>query len=353
MSSAPTRAGHGGAEPGLTKILVVGGSGFVGGAIVRAVAQRDDMRPIAGMRRSRPGPNGAAIETRTFDASDPAALAGALDGVTHAVNCVLGTPRTMIAATRNLCAAARQSGLRRIVHLSSMAVYGAATGLVDETARLDPVGGYGRAKAECEALVADFIASGGDAVIIRPGCVYGPGGEQWVGRIARWLQAKRLGDLGEMGDGYCNLTFNDDLANAVVASLTAEQVSGEAFNFVDTDVDTWNRYFVRLGQAIGAPAGRISSLRMHLEATLLAPPLQIAKIVSARIGRYGPALPAPITPSLLRLWRQKIRLDSRKADRLLRFPRTPVEQGLARSADWFRSAVVMPHGRTASADSVA
>jgi nucleoside-diphosphate-sugar epimerase len=110
----------------------------------------------------------------------PIALARALEGATYVVNTVLGSPATLLAVTRNICEAARSSSLRRIVHLSSMAVYGTATGVLDETARLQPVSAYGRAKADCELVVRDFISAGGKAVILRPGCVYAPGGEQWV-----------------------------------------------------------------------------------------------------------------------------------------------------------------------------
>ena len=179
-------------DQSLPTILVIGASGFVGAAIVRAAMASNEMRPVACIRGSNQALDSLGVETRICDASDPAALAHALEGVTYAVNCVLGSRATMLAVTRNLCGAARQLGLRRIVHLSSMAVYGRMTGSVDETARLQPVGGYGLAKAECEIIVGDFIAAGGDAVVLRPACVYGPGGEQWVGRIARWLRAGRL-----------------------------------------------------------------------------------------------------------------------------------------------------------------
>ena len=271
---------------------------------------------------------------------DPIALASALEGVTYVVNSVLGSPATMLSVTRNICEAAHRTGLRRIVHLSSMAVYGQANGVVDETTSLHPVGPYARAKVRCEAVVRDFVASGGDAVVIRPGCVYGPGGEQWVGRIARWLRAGRLGELGDPADGYCNLTFNDDLAGAVIASLITPDVAGEIFNVADMDPGTWNQYFVCLGHKIGAHVQRVSRFRISLEAAILAPPLQMAKIVGRQIGMDPTIIPEPIPPSLLRLWRQRIRLDSRRADAVLNFPHTPQEAGLARSADWFRSATV-------------
>jgi nucleoside-diphosphate-sugar epimerase len=77
---------------------------------------------------------------------------------------------------------------------------------------------------------------------------------------------------------------------------------------------------------------------MTLETAILAPPLQIAKIVGRRFGVPPGAIPEPITPSLLPLWRQRMRLNCRKADSALALHHTPLQQGLALSADWFRSA---------------
>jgi nucleoside-diphosphate-sugar epimerase len=322
------------------KVLVIGASGFVGAAIIRAIKARDDLDPIACMRTPSPALTAIGVETRLCDAIDPIALAKALDGVAYVVNSVLGTPTTMLAATRNICEAASRSGLRRIIHLSSMAVYGPLDGVVDEAASLRPLGGYARGKARCEEVVRDFVSSGGDAVVIRPGCVYGPGGEQWVGRIARWLRAGRLGELGDAAEGYCNLTFGDDLAGAVIACMITSKAAGQIFNVADADPGTWNQYFVRLGCAVGADVQQVSRFRIGFEAAMLAPPLQVAKIVGRRIGIKPGLIPEPITPSLLRLWRQRMRLDSGKARAMLAFPRMSTEQGLARSADWARSAAI-------------
>jgi nucleoside-diphosphate-sugar epimerase len=323
-------------DAAVANVLVIGATGFVGAAVARAALARHDMQPIGCARRPDSQLN-PLVKSRICDAADSVALARALEGVTYVVNCVLSNPAVMLATTRNMCDIARRFGVRRIVHLSSMAVYGPASGMVDETMALCPDSAYGRAKADCEAIIREYVAADGDAVVIRPGCVYGPRGEQWVGRIARWLRAGRLGELGERGDGYCNLTFNDDLANAVIASLTTPDIAGETFNLADAEPGTWNQFFSRLGQTIGIPARRISGLRLRMETAVLASPLQVAKLVARRIGLPPAFLPEPIPPSLSRLWRQRIRLDSTKAQLLLPFPRTPPQQGLARSADWFRS----------------
>lgn len=320
------------------KVLIIGASGFVGTSIALAAASRNDLLPIACMRHPNNTLASAGVEQRTCDATDSVALTHALSGVSYAVNCVLGNQQTMLAVTRNLCAASMQVRLRRIVHISSMAVYGTMNGSVDEAAALHPATHYARAKAACEAVVQTFISAGGDAVILRPACVYGPGGEQWVGQICRWLYAGRVGLLGELGEGTCNLTFNEDLALAVVAALTSAKASGQAFNIADSEPSTWNEYFLRLGHELGVPVPHVSRSRINLETTLLAPPLQIAKLAGQRLGFRPGLLPEPIPPSVLSLWRQHLHLDCRKAHDKLQSQQTPLEQGLRLSASWFRSA---------------
>lgn len=320
------------------KVLIIGASGFVGTSIALAAAGRNDLVPIACMRHPNKKLAAAGVEQRTCDATDSAALTRALRGVSYAVNCVLGDQQTMLAVTRNVCAAATQVKLRRIVHISSMAVYGDMNGTADEAAVLQPATRYARAKAACEAVVQEFMSAGGDAVILRPACVYGPGGEQWVGRICRWLCAGRIGLLGEFGEGTCNLTFNEDLAFAVIAALTTAKVSGHAFNIADAEPGTWNQYFLRLGNELGVRVPRVSRSRINMETMLLAPPLQIAKLVGQRLGFRPGFLPEPIPPSVLSLWRQHLHLDCRKAHDSLKSEQTPLDQGLRLSADWFRSA---------------
>jgi nucleoside-diphosphate-sugar epimerase len=331
----PTTIGR--ANVGPAKIVVLGATGFVGRRVTEALAASPEFAPVGIARRARPDA-ASAVAWVACDATDPAALRRALAGAAGAVNCVAGSPRSMIEATRNLCAAARAEGLGRIVHLSSMAVYGtAATGVVDETQPLAPNGGaYAQAKAACEALVQAFVASGGDAVILRPGCIHGPESPQWTLRIAGLLQARRIGDLGAAGDGACNLIHVADVAAAVLAALERPGIAGEAFNLGDPDPGTWNSYFMRFGRAIGAtPVRRVSPRWLAIEGKVLSAPLKVAQIAANR-ARLGHLVPEPLPRSLLSLWRQDIRLDHRKADIGLAFPRTPPDRALADAAAWVR-----------------
>jgi nucleoside-diphosphate-sugar epimerase len=317
-------------------VVVLGANGFVGRRVVQYLAATGTFRPIAAVRK--PVRNDTlGVEWRICDATNAASVAAALADCDYAVNCVGGDGKTMEAATHNLCQGARAAKLRRIVHVSSMSVYGPVTGLIDEKQPLDPSAGwYAQAKVACEAMIQRFAASGGDGVILRPGCIHGPESEQWTILIGRLLASHRIGDLGPAGDGLCNLTYIDDIAAAVVVALQRPGITGEAFNVSDPDPGPWNRYFIAFGRAIGAtPVSRISSRWLKAE-TALAAPLKLAAIAAALAGIKR--LPFdPLPRSLLPLWRQDIQLDHRKADAELGFARTAPDEAIARAAAWFKA----------------
>ena len=292
-------------------VLVLGASGYIGSRVVTALSASPSYRPIAASRRSG----------LVLDATNPAAVRDALTDMPYVINCVAGKPSTMVESTQALCDAARAMPPRRIVHLSSMAVYGSATGLVrEDQAPVAPISAYGQAKLECERIVGKFVDDGGDAIILRPTCVFGPGSPQWTQRLVRLLHAGRIGDLGAAGDGGCNLAFVDDLVAAIVAALDAPGLRGQAFNISSACDLTWNEFLIALGKAVGAvPIRRISPRRLRIETRVLAPLRRIA-------GRAlsGSATEA-ITPSLAALWRHDIRIDCTAACSSLAMRQTPVQ----------------------------
>src|SRR5207248_2958066 len=147
---------------------------------------------------------------------------------------------------------------------------------------------YARAKVEAEAALAGFTDGGGSLVMLRPGCVWGPGSELWVGRIGRLLRSHRLGDLGAAGDGWSNLVATDDVCQAILAGLRLSMAPREqrVYNLAGSDSPRWNDYFVDLGIALGAtPVRRIGARRLRLDARLAGPPLKVLEIVARRLGR--------------------------------------------------------------------
>ena len=319
------------------RILVLGAGGFIGRHVAARLRGSIWATPVNARRQAVPGTTDATADIQV-DATNPAQLRRALEGIAGVVNCVSGNNDTLVGGTRTLIEAAADMTPRpRIVHLSSIAVYGDAVGVVDETT---PPGGvlspYGAAKLEAERL-----ARGGEAVVLRLGIVYGPGSAQWSGRIATLLRAHRLGDLGRGGDGYCNLVYVGDVADAVERALRSPEAGGRIFNLGLPAYPTWNEYFTRFALALGAvPVARISGRRLRIESKLVAPPLKIAEIVAGKAAKFLlRRLPPPIPPSLVRSFGQEIRMNVERAQESLGMQWTPLDEGISQTVNWLRKQV--------------
>ena len=322
----------------ILRILVLGGSGHIGTQLVEALKSTAWAVPVSGSRRTASAGN-ASVETMRVDSRDVQALTTALEGFDAVVNCVAGDARSISEGARVLVQAALGAQCRRIVHLSTMSVYGPVEGMVREDTALDPtLGWYGQAKCEAEQHMREFSRQGGEAVVLRPGCVFGPGSELWVGRVGRWLQTGRLGDLGVAGDGWSNLVHVDDVCQALMAALQLPVRPGDmpVFNLAAPDSPRWNEYFVDLALALQAtPVLRIGPRQLRLDALLAGPPLKVMQLVLKRLGRPASGLPDPMPPGLIRLWAQHIHLDATLAAQTLGLTWTPYAVGLQSCADWF------------------
>lgn len=315
------------------KVLVLGGSGYVGARLAAMLRDGGTATPLsASFRQKASGPDSLRLDTR-----DPDALTRALEPVDAVVNCVAGSASAIAEGARVLTAAARSAGCRRLVHLSSMAVYGMAEGRLAEDAAVDgSIGWYARAKCDAEAHVGAFAAQGGIATVMRPGCIWGAGSDLWVGRIASFLQARRLGDLGIAGDGWSNLVHVDDVCRAICAALRCEAAGLRTFNLAAPDSPRWNDYFIDLALAIGAtPVQRLAPWRLRLDTMLFGPPLKMAETLGRKLARNPRLLPAPMPPNLPGLWERHLQLDSSRAERELGLQWTPYALGLQQAAGWW------------------
>lgn len=347
------------------KVLVLGASGYIGQRLMKRLAGSGWAEATGAARRVPSAPSSQQTRWLALDCRDATALQQALQGQDAVVNCVAGDAASIAQGAEVLAQVALNcSRPPRWVHLSTLSVYGLATGRVQEDAPLDArLGWYGQAKCVAEDEVQAYAqatagstaanAKPSGAVILRPGCVYGAGSQLWVGRVGRWLQAHRLGDLGVAGDGYSNLVHVDDVCSAVLAALRLpvnEHQTTPAFNLAAPDSPRWNRYFTDLALAIGATPVRRLNHQVKLDAWLAGPALEAAQILVGKVlGRAAAAgLPAPLPPGLLRLWQQQLLLDGSAAERNLGLRYTPYAQGLAESAAWLEQA----HPKRASAQGV-
>jgi 2-alkyl-3-oxoalkanoate reductase len=296
-------------------VLVHGADNFIGSRLVETLRAR----------------GGSAIEA--VARADEAALRRALPTVQCVAHCIIGSASDIERGSATLYGLlAALPNAPRVVHLSSMTVYGSVTGAVDETSAIRAdLGPYSAAQARAEARAANYP----HAVILRAGVEYGPGCATWSGRVARWLRGRRLGDLGEAGDGVCNLIYIEDLLSVIVTALGEAAVDGGIFNVAASDKPTWNEYFTRYAVALGAvPVRRISRRRLSLETRIAAPLLKVAEVLTGG-GRGSPRVPPPIPASLLRTCRHEIALNVTQVENRLGARWTPLQEGLRRAAKFY------------------
>lgn len=269
-----------------SKVLVTGAGGFIGGRLVEVLMQSQRFRPVPAVRRwassARIGRH--PVDPVMCDLLDSDQIRAALSGIDFVVHCAVGDAASTIDGTRNLLREAQLAGVRRVVHLSTIDVYGPAEGAVSEDAALVRTGRpYGDSKIEAEEACREFSEAGLGVVILRPTIVYGPFSDTWVsGYAGRFSQGSWLLSR-DTCQGLCNLLYVDDLVQACLLALEAEGVDGQAFNVNGPEVVTWQDYFDGLNQALGyPPLPRPGTLRSRVSSLAAAPVKKLAKVTVSR-----------------------------------------------------------------------
>jgi len=222
------------------RVLVTGGSGFIGRHVVRALRERGATVRVLDLV-AHPDPS---VDLVQGDLADPAVRAAGLEGgcdaVVHlaAVTSVLRsleqpdlTFATNVQATHGLLEDARRAGARALVFASTNAVCGPMEGpAIDEGARLRPLTPYGSTKAAGEMLMWAYTASYGlRCAYLRLTNVYGPGMQAKDSIVARLMRCVRLGTTFEIyGDGtqVRDYVHAHDVVDAALLALCDERWQG-------------------------------------------------------------------------------------------------------------------------------
>ncbi len=310
------------------RVLILGGTGYVGQHLAIRLAGLSIDHQYASRKASNAGQENAL----TLDTKNKQDLIKALTNIDVVVNCVAGDFNSISDGATCLVEAALECGKPLIIHMSSMAVYGHFEGTATEQTPLDPsLGWYALAKCQAEQQINQYCAQGGRAIILRPGCVYGANSELWVGRISRWLKARRIGDIGAAGDGWSNLIHIDDVVTAIVASfyINSQTNQAEVFNLATPDSPRWNQYFTDLAVKTNAvPVRRVKATQLLVDAYFYSPPAKFIEILAKKLNASSHLQLNPLPPALLKFFKQQIKLDSTKAQQLLLKNWVSYQQGL-------------------------
>jgi nucleoside-diphosphate-sugar epimerase len=322
------------------KVLVTGGGGFIGGAVVRQLLERDD--EVRSLTRSpQPELAGLGVDVRRGDLADPAAVRSAVDGLDAVVHVAARVGdwgpaaefrRANVDGTRAVLDACRAAGVGRLVFTSTPSVVHAGGSISggDESlpyaARYDSP--YPATKAVAERMV--LVADGPDlsTVALRPHLVWGPGDNYLLPGI---LQRARSGRLRFVGNGAAVLdtTWIDDAARAHLDALDrlapGAACAGRAYFITGGDP----RPQREMVNGILAAAGLPPATRSVPFPVALAAGAAVEAVWSLTRQRSAP----PLTRFLARHLATDHWFDISAARRDLGYaPRVPVDEGLRRLA---------------------
>ena len=310
----------------ISPVLVTGAGGFIGSHLLRHLQRNTDFATIPATRDGRDG-------SRALDLRDIAGLRSGLAGIKTVVHCAVGDRTVTVDGTRALLAAAAAAGVRRFVHISSVAVYGGATGAVTEATPMLPGGGRGYAAWKAAAERACIAQQGMEVVRLRPTIVYGPGSKLWVAELAHRIRSGRWGTFGAAGEGTCNLVHVLDVVAAAEQALALPGVAGAVFNVNGTEPMSWNEWFSRMAAALGAPALRpIGTLQLRTRVLTSLPLKAIGRIRPGFANSWLAGAPARSELALFGL-QASYPIAAARAG-LGWEPKIKVEQGLAGCIRW-------------------
>jgi nucleoside-diphosphate-sugar epimerase len=308
------------------RTLVIGGTLFIGRALVRRLLERGAQVTI--MHRGRGTPFGNRVRELQADRNDVAAVRRALHGQLFDVvydnvyDLQRGTTAEQVAACAEACA----PGLSRYVFTSTIAVYGHGEDHVEDDPLVPPddTNDYARNKANSErALFRMQRERGFPAATLRPAFIYGPE-NPYYREAFFWdrLLADRPIIIPDDGQRRMSFVHIEDVARAALLASQVESAAGHAYNLSSESL-TQVEYVQALARAAGRPARLVHVPRARIEAAggnIFEPPLYF--------GQYYD-LPT-------------ITQKNDRARRELGLEFTPVDRGLATTFAWFQSQTNRP-----------
>jgi dihydroflavonol-4-reductase len=328
------------------KVVVTGGTGFIGANVVRHLLARGD-EVVCLVRRTSPGLclEGLDVQLSQAPLSDPEALKGALDGaegVMHLAGTFDPGPggrekmyAVHVEATRALCEAALSAGVRRVLVCSSSVTVGFGgldnPGTEDtplpELDRLygrdEPLRWYHDSKADAEALAVEYAGRGLETVVVNPDYIIGAwdikptSGAMILAMCRRWVPVYPRG-------GKCFQDADDCAAGHLLAFDRG--VSGRRYLLGNENL-SYRQFLGKVARVVGRRP----------------PLLPLSRRLSSAAGLAGAALQrvdahrfAGLDRKVLRSMAEQRYRSAGRAVEELGMPRTPIEQAIEKAVRWFK-----------------
>jgi 2-alkyl-3-oxoalkanoate reductase len=251
------------------RVLITGATGFVGRRLAETLGQHG-IEVTALVLPNEEDRVGDAFRYVIGDITRPETLGAALEGkdaVIHLAGAV-GYGQDMalcqkvnVEGTRYLAEAAVAAGIKRFVHMSSVAVYGRVAGVVlAEDAPLRKIGDpYGDTKIDAEKLLLSLSRQGQlDLTVIRPTVIFGPGDDKFLPKLVENIRSGKAKVIGS-GNNTVDLVHVDDVVAFISLALRESKTIGGTYNLTAPNDCTWGELVALVSDELGQdkPSGRI------------------------------------------------------------------------------------------------
>lgn len=319
-------------------VLVTGATGFTGRHLCdRLLSEGYSVRALVRDTSRAQGLRDAGVELVEGELEDRDALRRASAGadiVFHVAamfrpeNVTLADMRRVnVEGTRNALEAARENGVARFVHCSTVGVHGdVADGPGDESTPYAPGDHYQVSKMEGELLALEYQRRGRVPVTVcRPGPIYGPRDTRFL-KVTRAVAKGRFALVGS-GDVVFQLVYVEDLVEGILLCGTVEEAAGGVYILTGDDPVTLRRLFATIAESVGGELPR-----WHIPYA----PVYAAGVACELLFKpFG--LHPPLYRRRVRFFKNQRRFDISKAQRELGFsPRTPLREAVHRTVNWYR-----------------
>lgn len=321
------------------KVLVTGGTGFTGKALVRRLIEMGHQVTALdykeGLKTQEIRDRGAEVILGSV--TDMDAVRRAVEGA-EVVHHVAAAFREMdvperhyhevnVGGTRNVLQAALDAGVRKVIYCSTCGVHGNVDHPpAGEDAPIQPADYYQRTKWEAEPVAREFFERGLKTTILRPAAIYGPGDPERF-----YLIFKRVagGTFPMFGNGRTlyHPVYIDNLVDAFLLAMEDGKGDGEAYLIADEQYLEIEDLVRRVGKALGVDV-RIPHYPVW-------PVVVAGHVVEKACKPFG--IHPPIFPRRVDWYRQNRAFRIDKARRDLGYqPRVGIDEGLRRTAEWYR-----------------
>ena len=246
-------------------VLVIGGTGFIGRYLCHALADAGHgVRVFSRGRLSGFDRPDHLITGYTGDLKSEDNLLEALEGIDTVYHLARATESTWegylkndVEVTRQIGQCCLKAGVRRLVYTGTISGYDASnieTVITEETpfdSNLEERDLYSRSKAKCEEVLLELHRDENlPLVIVRPGIVIGKGGPLQHWGIAMWRGSNACKMWGN-GRNHLPFVLVDDVADGLVAAMSAKDIEGQSFNFIGDPMLSARDYFDEISRAYG------------------------------------------------------------------------------------------------------